>query len=262
MAREESARVRAGRSAVDGHDDASTPFDQGDDPGQLAVSLQTLYAMLLDDEELEDTLRRVAQLAAATLPTCDVADVTLIREGQPMTKGATDERARAVDAAQYASGAGPCLDAWRHGRISHLPSIRTDTRWPQFNQAADAVGILSTLAVPLQVRGEVIGALNLHSFREHSFSDSDDQIAQLFAGQAAVALANAQTHAAAVSLAAQLHDALESRGTIEQAKGILVAQQHCSPDDAFELLVQRSQHENRKLRLVADDIVRDAQQTT
>lgn len=229
---------------------------------RLAESLNALYGMLLSDERLDDTLRRVAQLATATLPTCDLADVTLIRDGQPVTKGATDRRSQDLDAVQYTTGDGPCLDAWRHDRVNHIESTRTDRRWPQFARAAVEAGVLSTLAIPLTVRGTVIGALNLYSSREHSFCESDDRIGRLFAGQAAVALENAQTHAAAVTLAQQLHEALESRGPIEQAKGVLIARHDCTPDEAFDLLVQRSQHENRKLRLVADDIVRQAQHPT
>ncbi len=106
----------------------------------------------------------------------------------------------------------------------------------------------------------MIGALNLHSLSEHSFTDADQQIGRLFATQAAIGLQNAQTHEAAVTLAQQLQEALESRATIEQAKGVLIARQHCTSEEAFELLVERSQHENRKLRLVADDVVRAAQQ--
>lgn len=228
---------------------------------QLDLSLQALYGLLLSDERLEVTLRRVAELAAETLPTCDLADITLVRDGKPVTKGATDGRAQMVDEVQYGSGQGPCLDAWRHGEVVHVPSVLEDTRWPQFSSAAARAGILSTMAVPLEVRGNLIGALNLHALREHAFTDHDDQVATLFAQQASVALANAQTHDAAVALAENLREAMATRAPIEQAKGVLMARHHCSPDDAFEMLVKRSQHENRKLRLVAEDLVRGARLT-
>jgi GAF domain-containing protein len=229
------------------------------DPEPLLESIRALYAGLLADEDLDDTLRRAAQLAAATLPTCVLADVTLIRDGQPVTKGATDRRAERPDAVQYATGRGPCIDAWQQGRVNHVESTRADIRWPDYARTAVELGILSTLAIPLTVRGEAFGALNLYSHREQVFSENDDQVGRLFAEQAAVGLANAQTHSAAVTLARQLQEALESRGPIQQAKGILIARHHCTPEEAFDMLVEQSRHRNRKLRLVAEELVREAQ---
>jgi GAF domain-containing protein len=235
--------------------------DQADgDP--LLNSIRALYTGLLADEDLDQTLTRVARLAASTLPTCDLADVTLIRNGQPLTKGATDPVAECLDAVQYTTGQGPCIDAWQHVRVNHVESTRTDPRWPEYGRAAVELGILSTLAIPLTVDGTAIGALNLYARREQVFSDSDDKIGQLFAEQAAVALTNAQNHAAAVTLASQLKLALESRSTIEQAKGILMARSHCTPEQAFDLLVQQSQHQNRKLRLVAEELVHGTQRSS
>jgi len=49
--------------------------------------------------------------------------------------------------------------------------------------------------------------------------------------------------------------AMETRAVIEQAKGILVAQQHCTPEQAFELLTRLSQATHRKLRDCAADLV-------
>ena len=144
----------------------------------LEESLHSLYSMLLSDENLDDTLRASAELAALALPACNLADITLIRDGQPLTKGATDPAAQDLDDVQYTAGDGPCLDAWRHDRVNHLDSTRTDTRWPEFAEAALRVGVLgSTLAFPLSVRGTVIGALNLHSRSEHSFTDADGKSA-------------------------------------------------------------------------------------
>ena len=238
--------------------DPEYPAD-GHRPDQLAASLHALAGMLLSDEDLDDTLHRVAQLAVAGLPTCDMAYVTLVRDGQPVTRGATDARAQQFDAVQYRTGDGPCLAAWRTNRISRLDSAQTDVRWPELADAARTAGIRSVMAVPLQVREAAIGALNLYSTREQAFGDHDGEVGQLFADQAVIALENAKTHAAAVTLAGQLREALASRGRIEQAKGVLIARHGCTPDTAFEMLVAQSQDENRKLRVVADDIVAIAQ---
>ena len=54
-----------------------------------------------------------------------------------------------------------------------------------------------------------------------------------------------------------LRAAVETRPVIDLAKGIIVAQQHCTPEEAFRLLTEASQKSNRKLRDVAHSLVQD-----
>jgi GAF domain-containing protein len=143
--------------------------------------------------------------------------------------------------------------------VYRIESTATDARWPEFSRAAGAKGIKSTLSLPLMVEDEPVGALNLYSREEASFGDDEEQIGMAFASQAAVAMANAQAYWEAKEVADQLGEAMRSRAVIEQAKGILMAAQGCSPDQAFDLLVKASQRSNRKLREIAQDIVSDPQ---
>ena len=53
-----------------------------------------------------------------------------------------------------------------------------------------------------------------------------------------------------------LRKAMEHRAVIEQAKGIIIAAMGCDADAAFAVLVEQSQHQNRKVREVAEDLVR------
>ncbi len=208
---------------------------------------------------LHRTTTEIARLAVATIPACDLADVTLMADGRPVTTGATDPVAADLDAVQDATGRGPCIDACRSGAVRGITSTRTETRWPEYTRRAFALGIGSVLAVPLVADDGVLGSLNLHARREQAFGATDVDAARLVATHAAMAVANAQVAVATGALAGQLREALVARATIEQAKGVLVARSHCTPDEAFATLVRRSQHENRKLRLVAEDILRDAQ---
>lgn len=228
----------------------------------LEESLQTLHEQLLTEGDLEETLEHVAGLATAALSRCDFADITLLQDGRPVTKGATDPRATALDAVQYAGDAGPCISAWHERATVRVDSTGDDDRWPRFAAAAFETGVQSILALPLLVRGAPIGALNLYSTRPRAFTEDDEEIGRLFAHQAAIALENARTHRAAVTLAHQLREALDSRATIEQAKGVLMARHGCSADEAFDRLVGASQRENRKLRLVAHGVVESAQRPT
>lgn len=56
----------------------------------------------------------------------------------------------------------------------------------------------------------------------------------------------------------QLEYAIETRAVIEQAKGILMATHRTTEAEAFRMLVDRSQAENRKLHLVAAEFVASA----
>jgi GAF domain-containing protein len=183
------------------------------------------------------------------------AGITMLVEGRPRTGVFTSAEAPEIDEAQYQSGDGPCLDAFRHRRVNRIDSTLDDTRWPAFCRLAAAHGIYSTLSVPLSARGESLGALNLYADAAGAFHKTHEETVPMFADQAAIALANAQVYWDARQLGENLTQALKSRETIDHAVGILMAAGGLSPQDGFQLLVRASQRENRKLREVAEDIV-------
>jgi GAF domain-containing protein len=216
----------------------------------------SLHLAPVIDEQLDATLTRVSRLAVEQISGCDMAGVTLIRDGKPVTAAFTDAEAPEIDAAQYESGEGPCLDAFRQNQVFAIADTRTESRWPAFTDTARAHGILSTLSLPLQVNQEALGALNLYSRAPTGFVEDDTPM--LFAIHAAVVLANAQAYWAAHALSSQLELAMASRSVIEQAKGVLIARFGCTADDAFARLTKESQHTNTKLRDVAKGIVESA----
>ena len=225
-------------------------------PDELVAPRAELVGLLQTEESYEETLQRLAKLACATIPGCTAGSVTLWREGQPYTVVSTDELAQEVDNAQYATLEGPCLDASRHGETYSVPDLTADDRWPVFASAATSKGVKSSLSLPLAVRGEPIGALNLYSAQHDGFAGAEE-VGRLFAGQAGVAIANAELYQASRTLTDQLQEAMLSRAVIEQAKGVLMAEQRCTPDEAFDLLRQASQRENVKVRDIAQRIVDD-----
>ena len=228
----------------------------GERQDELALAVTELSSVLLADEGLESTLDRVARLAVRTMPGCTAAGVTLVGDdGRPETAAATHDIVLDVDRRQYDVGDGPCLDALRNLRINRSGPDETARRWPGFAAQADELGLRSFLAAPLIAGSRAIGSLNLYSVDPDGFEELDEALIGLFSGQASVALANARLYRSAVSLTDQLQEALASRAVIEQAKGILMAEHRVRPELAFELLRDRSQHENRKLRDVARDIV-------
>ena len=226
-----------------------TPDDQ-----PLRHGLQELAGMLLSENGVERMLENVTKLAASALPGCEAASVTLARNGRAKTPAYSAEPALHVDRLQYDTGQGPCLEAIDTGKVVRVDSFATDARWPDLARRAGEDGIESAMAVPLVVADEVLGALNLYATKPDAFVGHEEQ-ALLFGRQASVTLANAHALQRAELLAQQLAQALENRDVIGQAKGIIMAAQNVSSDEAFDVLRRASQRANRKLHEVAREIV-------
>ena len=221
----------------------------------LGESFAALSQFFVGDRTVEETLTRVSELATTAIEPADFIGLTTLVEGRRRTAVFTDPLSPQIDQAQYDTGDGPCLHAFETGKVVLVSSTREDGPYPAFRQAALDHGILSTLSVPLIANHATVGAMNMYSRTEDGFSESNREIAGLFAGHAAVVLANAMAYWDAHNLSLRLHESMDFRSIIEQAKGVLMATQTCSADAAFDLLTAASQRENVKLRVIAQRIV-------
>jgi len=219
-------------------------------------AVDAVAQFLVAEVTLGDTLQRIADLARDAVGQTAFVGMTLLDDhDRPATRVCTDEVAARVDSGQYEDDRGPCLDAYREGRVVLVEDIgATADRWPSFSRRAREEGVRSSLSLPLIAGGDRMGVLNLYA-TDDPFTAEHVADAQLFATQAAVVLANARAYWSAFDLSAGLQTALASRAVIDQAKGKLMASQNCSADEAFQLLVRVSQRENIRLRDVAQRIV-------
>ncbi|MEO6204844.1 MAG: GAF and ANTAR domain-containing protein [Mycobacteriales bacterium] len=230
-------------------------------PPPEAPSTDALWAFAelgrikLGDNTMEHVLNRVAELAKLALPHVQDVSVTLISRGRPTTAARTGDLARRLDESQYDAGYGPCLSAAKDQTTHLIDDMSTEERWPAFTADAVAAGALSSLSVGMTLHDEVAGALNIYADTRGAFGQPSIDLAQSFASYAGVTLTNASLYLASAALAEQLTQAMASRAVIEQAKGILVAQRHVSPDEAFAILSAASQAANRKLRDIAQAMV-------
>jgi GAF domain-containing protein len=228
------------------------------DADALSAMLQALSRFFVGASKIDDTLTQVSQLGVENLPGVELAGITLMRDGKPETSVFTDPEAPEVDRAQYDSGEGPCLDAFRDGKTYRIRAMVSESRWPAFVRTCLDHGIHSTLSLPLTggAGGEAaLGALNFYCRSADAAPREDDELAVAFADASATVLANARAYWDAYELSEGLTEAMTSRATIEQAKGILMGQSGFTEDEAFEALKQASMRENRKLRDIATDIV-------
>jgi GAF domain-containing protein len=228
--------------------------------GQLDEAVLVVSRFLVADRTMSETLTDIALIAKDALGPAAAVGITMLEDGRrPVTAVATDGMAPAVDGAQYDEDMGPCLDAYRQLRPVRVDDVTAVAdRWPKFSHVALEEGVLSTYSVPLRAGEEVYGAFNLYARTRQAFSPDDEAATQLFATQAAVVLANTSAYWAAADLAGGLVQAMESRAVIEQAKGKIMADTLCTPEEAFERLVQMSQRTNTRLRELAARIVAEA----
>ena len=221
---------------------------------EITEKLTELSRVLVADDGLDATLGRVAKLSTTLIDACDSCGVSLVRGGSVSTRAASDDRADRVDEIQYSQGEGPCLQAIQTGDKVHVPSFDDEERWPQFIDRARQEGIRASYSVPLRVDDHVVGSLNFYSI-DGAFTDSDEQMGDVLASQAAVALHNARTFNEVLNLVDQLNEALGSRDLIGQAKGMLMARHDIDQGRAFDVLRRESQHRNVKLRTLAEQVV-------
>lgn len=217
---------------------------------QLMRAMMVVQEFVQGSGDLEATLSDILAAATEALG-ADMAGLTIRDErGRPTTVVYTERMVVEIDQTQYDFDRGPCLDAARTHTIFEVEDTRTDNRWPEFAASAAAHGVHSSLSMPVVAADNDLGALNFYDHRVSYFDQGKREIAALFAGQCAVAGLYWTTANEATGLA----KAMESRAVIEQAKGILMATTGSSAEDAFDLLRQQSQAENRKIRDVAAEI--------
>lgn len=228
-----------------------------DEPQELIEEFSALANLLLSEETLESVLRHVADTAVKAIPACDSVGVSVAKPEGVTTIAASGELADRLDGLQYATDEGPCLEAIRTGQPVRADDVQREGRWPQFAPKAAGEGLRAVLSLPLVTREVVLGALNLYS-RTAPFDPTQERLANLFAVQAAVGLTNMETYQHTKAMVNQLTQALQSRDVIGQAKGVLMARNRCTADEAFDILRRASQRLNMKLRDVAEQIVRSA----
>lgn len=137
-----------------------------------------LLDLLIETPNLNDLLRAAADLAVESIPGCDYASITVIRDGSPATVASSDERAAKVDELQYSHGQGPCLQAAHSDQVVQVPDLRSALWALPWKEAATRVGIRSVLALPIASDADVTAALNLFSISPGPWSSSTQAIGE------------------------------------------------------------------------------------
>jgi GAF domain-containing protein len=227
---------------------------EGQPSPDLTAAYTELQNLLLDGPNVTGFLQQLATLAAALIPQTSCG-VTIRRGHQVATVASSDEFAMQLDEIQYGHGQGPCLQATRTRERVQVTDLAAEDRWGDYRVHALAAGVRSSVSLPLIVDSASIGALNLYSRAPGNFDEPDIRRAELFASQAATALTLLLRQAKQATIEDQLLEGLATRAIIDQALGIVMAQRQISSTAAFAILREASQNGNRKLSIIAAELI-------
>jgi GAF domain-containing protein len=224
----------------------------------LRDSLAGLSRLASSRLSLEDLLTRVARYAVQAIPGADGAGLTLLEQNRAETIVATAPFVSEVDEIQYGMRQGPCISAAHEGRTVISGSLGGDPRWPRFGGQVARRGVHSVVSLPLLTPDGVVGAMNVYAHAKEAFDDRAAELGEIFAAPAAIAVQNAQVLAHTRRLANQLQSALETRGVIDRAVGILMSRTGSTEQEALDRLRSLSQQEHHRLAVVAGRIIDEA----
>jgi transcriptional regulator with GAF, ATPase, and Fis domain len=169
---------------------------------------------------------------------------------------ASSEAARLLELFQLQNDQGPCLDCFRSGQpVAAADLTAAASRWPRFAPAARGAGFAAVQALPMRLRDQVIGALNLFRARPGPFDPADVRVGQALADVATISLLHERGMRRSDTLNEQLQTALNSRVIIEQAKGKLAERLHLDMDQAFSLLRDHARSRNLRLSDLAQAVI-------
>lgn len=220
---------------------------------------QRLHKLIAGTDDIQSFLDGMTRYAANTLSRATGARiecaVTLWRRKRAVTLAGSSDDAILWDGIEQALGDGPVLESLQTHQPVLLADTGADSPWPEYAATLDAAGARSVLATPLELGNDASAALNFFAPATGVFTDRTVEEAVAFADMAGQALRLALRIATADLLATDLKAAMERRTVIDLSTGIIMAENRCTQDQAFEFLHQASQNRNQKLHDVAWHII-------
>jgi hypothetical protein len=230
------------------------------DHGPLADAIVALAGTPGHASGVAELLTRIAALAADRVAAADYASITTLQGDEYTTVAASSDIALAVDEAQIADRAGPCLQALETGEPVAVPDIAATMDWPGFHRVAPALGLRASVSVPLySSRGIPIAVLNLYGRDESAMEPLITGVAQVYAGQRELELTvpgPPLSDPGAGELLTGYAGALSVRATIRLAVDVLAGRTGSSLGDAYTLLCARAAENDVSLSVAAADVLK------
>jgi len=225
---------------------------------QLLDYFVELTDTLIDGFDVVDFLHDLTVKAAVASGADAVGLVLADHQGRVRYMASSNEEGKLLELLQIQNDEGPCLDAILRGvPVVNADLGRASGRWPTFAPAASAAGFQSVHAFPMRLRTQTIGALNIFGADDSRFDPDDVRVVQALADVATIAILQQRDRSESELITEQLQAALQSRVTIEQAKGALARSQSISPSAAFNVLLTTARSTRQGLAEVARSVIAD-----
>ena len=223
----------------------------------LAQVFVRLADTLVDDFDVVDLMDSLTQTCVELFGATAAGLLLLDQRGGLRLVASSSEEVRLLELFQLQSDEGPCLDCISTGTAVAVADLRAaSARWPRFCAEAEKGGFRSVYAVPMRLRDQVIGGLNIFSTSGPELTADQQRIAQALADVATIGILQQRSVHRSGLLAEQLQVALDSRIVIEQAKGVLAEQGQVALDVAYHRLRRYARDRNLRLSDVANSVVR------
>ncbi|THG33376.1 GAF and ANTAR domain-containing protein [Naasia lichenicola] len=222
----------------------------------LLDALATLADTLVVGYDVVDLVQMLVETSTSLFDVDDAGLLLADDGGELDLLASTSEAGALIETIALSAESGPCIESFRTGKIVAVPDLRTDAdAWGEFRIASIDAGFLSTIAVPLRLRDEVIGSLNFFRREPGELNRRDLRAAQAMADMAAIGILHERSLREGDAVRQQLQYALDSRVVIEQAKGVLAHTHDLGMDDAFATLRRYARSNRLTLREVAQGLV-------
>ncbi|GAA2027675.1 GAF and ANTAR domain-containing protein [Pseudokineococcus marinus] len=227
-----------------------------DGPQRLAEVFVELADTLVDDFDVVEFLQMLTERAVELLG-ADAAGLMLAdQRGALQLMCSTNQRARSLEVFEVQTSEGPCLDCFTYGApVVNVDLARAGGRWPAFTAAAAEQGYGAAHALPLRLRGQVIGAMNLFTDAAVHLGEEEIAVGQSMADIATIGLLQERSLREQTVLSEQLQGALSTRVLVEQAKGVLAERAGIDIAQAFTLMRTYARRRNTPLTSVATSVV-------
>lgn len=192
---------------------------------------------LVDDYDVTEVLHRVVTHCVRLLDVAAAGVMFDDQRGGLQLLASSTERAQLLELFAIQTDEGPCLECIESGAAVLVADLQAESaRWPRFVPEAIDQGFLSVHALPMRLRGQTIGALNLFGDHRGHLPEADLLVARGLADTATVGIVQQRAVRQGEIVTEQLQAALNDRGAIEQAKGVLSHVAECDMEQAFDLL--------------------------
>ena len=221
----------------------------------LFNALRSFASTLAGDYDVSDVLHQVCDHLVEVLDAAGAGVTVLDGDRQLRFAAATTHVVVDAERVQEDTQEGPCTDCLATGEAMVVPDVRADHRWPRYRDALGEAGLRSVVAIPLLVRDQRIGAVDVYDTEPRRWSEDDVAAARVLAEMATAYVVRANATAEIERVNEQLQQALDSRIVIEQAKGKLAGERSIDMDDAFQVLRTHARSNNMTVRAVSEAIV-------